>query len=329
MGMNRPLTVTAAICTRNRPLQLTRALDSLLAQATAPAEIMVVDNAPSDDSTAKLVTERFPGVRYLHEPVPGLDFARNRALNAATGDIVAFLDDDAVADRSWCQVLKQVFETVPKVAVCTGRIEPLILATPGQLLFEMNGGFSRGERPIRLPDDAADRLHGWPAPLIAWAVSVGCGCSYAVSRTAALQLGGFDEALDLGSPLAGGGDHDLLWRALESGWRVEYQPEAVAWHEHRREIEAAYAQIIGHQRAMLAFLSKQLTRASLRTALPLLAYLSWRLLKPGVRLVRCGLGRDPLPATVLLRMWGNCFVGLSAYPLARRIAKARRERYAA
>ena len=52
-------------------------------------------------------------------------------------------------------------------------------------------------------------------------------------------------------------------------------------------------------------------------------------LKPGVRLVRCGLGRDPLPAMVLLRMWGNCFVGLSAYPVARRIAKARRERYAA
>ncbi|HZN96861.1 MAG TPA: hypothetical protein VFB61_03955, partial [Gemmatimonadales bacterium] len=68
---------------------------------------------------------------------------------------------------------------------------------------------------------------------------------------------------------------------------------------------------------------------SVRSGLPLLAYLSWRLLKPGVRLVRRGLGRDPLPAGVLLRMWGNCFMGLSAYPLARRIARTRRERYAA
>ena len=42
--------------------------------------------------------------------------------------------------------------------------------------------------------------------------------------------------------------------------------------------------------------------------------LGWRLLKPGVRLVRRGFGRDPLPSSVLLRMWWNCWVGLSAYP---------------
>jgi glycosyltransferase involved in cell wall biosynthesis len=329
MGMTRPLTISAAICTRNRPLQLRRALQSLLTQSTAPSEIIVIDNAPSDDSTARLIAEGFTGVRYVQERVPGLDFARNRALQTSTADLVAFLDDDAVADGEWCRTLTRVFESAPDVAVCTGRVEPLLLATPGQLLFELNGGFSRGERRIRLPDDAADRLHGWPAPLIAWAISVGCGCSYAVRRTLALELGGFDEALDLGAPLAGGGDHDLLWRALESGWRVDYEPQAVAWHEHRRELDAAYDQIIGHQRAMLAFLSKHLSRASLRTGMPLLMYLGWRLLKPGVRLLRRGLGRDPLPPTVLLRMWGNCLLGLSAYPRARRIAKARRERYAA
>jgi GT2 family glycosyltransferase len=329
MGMTRPLTISTAICTRDRPVQLARALESLLAQSSAPAEIIVVDNAPSDDSTAKLMAEGFAGVRYVREPVPGLDFARNRALHTSTTDLVAFLDDDAVADRDWCRTLKQVFESTPDVAVCTGRVEPLLLSTPGQLLFELNGGFSRGERRIRLPDDAVERLHGWPAPLIAWAVSVGCGCSYAVRRTVALHLGGFDEALDLGAPLAGGGDHDLLWRALQAGWRVDYEPKAIAWHEHRREMDAAYDQIIGHQRAMLAFLSKQLSRASVRTGMPLVMYLGWRLLKPGVRLVRRGLGRDPLPPRVLLRMWGNCLLGLSAYPLARRIAKSRRERYAA
>src|SRR6188768_1179129 len=96
LGMTSP-TITAAICTRNRPLQLARALDSLLAQSLAPAEIMVVDNSPSDEATARLVSERFSEVRYLREPVPGLDFARNRALREASGEIVAFLDDDAVA----------------------------------------------------------------------------------------------------------------------------------------------------------------------------------------------------------------------------------------
>jgi len=92
---------------------------------------------------------------------------------------------------------------------------------------------------------------------------------------------------------------------------------------------AVHGQIIGHQRAVLAFLAKHLTRTSLRRGLPLLAYLSWRLVKPGVRLVRRGLGRDPLPTGVLLRMWWNCWAGLSAYSSARRVARSRREQYAA
>ena len=327
--MSTRLSITAAVCTRNRPGQLARALESLLAQYPAPAEVIVIDNAPGDPAAAVLIADRFPGVRYLREPVPGLDFARNRALHAAVGDVVAFLDDDAVAGPGWCEALRLVFEGEPEVAVCTGQVEPLILESPGQLLFEVNGGFGRGNRRIRLPDDATRPLHGWPAPLIAWAVSVGSGCSYAVRRAVALELGGFDEALDLGAPLAGGGDHDLLWRALESGWLVEYQPAALAWHEHRRELAAVHTQIVGHQRALLAFLSKHVARAPLRSGLPLLAYLSWRLLKPGVRLVRRGFGRDPLPTAVLLRMWWNCWAGLSAYPLARRVARSRRETYSA
>ena len=57
----------------------------------------VIDNAPDDDATANIVHQQFPGVRYVHEAVQGLDVARNRALSEARGDVVAFLDDDAKA----------------------------------------------------------------------------------------------------------------------------------------------------------------------------------------------------------------------------------------
>jgi GT2 family glycosyltransferase len=327
--MTSPLRITAAVCTHDRPVPLERALESLVSQDPAPAEILVIDNAPSDTATAALVRKRFPNVKYTHEPVPGLDFARNRALREAVGDVVAFLDDDAVAGPGWCEALRRVFVNDPRAAVCTGRVEPLELETPAQRLFEVNGGFGRGPQRIRLPDDAISRLHGWPAPLIAWAVSVGSGCSYAVRRSAALELGGFDEALDLGAVLAGGGDHDLLWRALCAGWRVEYEPQALAWHEHRRELAAVHRQIIGHQRAVLAFLSKHMACAPLKARFSVFAYTAWRLFKPGMRLVRRGLRRDPLPTAVLLRMWWNCWAGLSAYPMARREARSRRERHAA
>ena len=322
VGPGDRVRVTAAVCTHARPKLLARALDSLAAQRPAPAEILVVDNAPPDDAARELVRLRFPGVRYVREPVQGLDFARNRALADSAGDVVAFLDDDAVADEGWASALAAVFDADPAVAVCTGRVEPLGAGSEGERVFESNGGFSRGERRIRLPDAAGQPLHGRAAPLIAWAVSVGSGCSYAVRRTAVLALGGFDEALDLGAELPGGGDHDLLWRALQAGHAVVYEPAALAWHEHRPEAARAHDQIVGHQRALLAFLAKHLVEGD---AGDLAAYVGWRLMKPGVRLVRRAAGRDPLPATVLARMWWNCWAGLVAYPRARRVARARRE----
>jgi len=327
MGMTAritPVRVSVAVCTRARTATLARALDSLLAQRPAVAEIVVVDNAPPDEATRDLVTSRYPGVRYVREPAQGLDFARNRALAAAVGDVVAFLDDDAVADPGWAAALGAVFATDAMVAVCTGRVEALGRETEGARVFEANGGFSRGADRIRLPEDAAQPLHGRPAPLIAWAVSVGSGCSYAVRRAAALSLGGFDDALDLGDALPGGGDHDLLWRALVAGHGVVYEPAALAWHEHRPLASGAHAQIVGHQRALLAFLTKQLV-AGAGSRVELAGYLTWRLVKPGMRLVRRAAGRDPLPAPVLARMWWNCWAGLAAYPRARRLARHRGE----
>ena len=144
-------------------------------------------------------------------------------------------------------------------------------------------------------------------------------------RSVALALGGFDEALDLGAALPGGGDHDLLWRALQAGHSVVYEPAALAWHEHRPAVEGVHGQIVGHQRALLAFLGKHLAHADGRSRGPLAGYVAWRLLKPGVRLIRRAIGRDPLPAAVLARMWWNCWAGLVAYPRARRLARARRE----
>jgi GT2 family glycosyltransferase len=318
-----PIRLTVAVCTRARTATLARALDSLLAQRPPVAEIVVVDNAPPDDTTRALAA-RCPGVRYVREPVQGLDFARNRALATAGGDVVAFLDDDAVADAGWASALAAVFAADPNVAVCTGRVEALAEETEGALVFEANGGFSRGTGRIRLPEDAARPLHGRPAPLIAWAVSVGSGCSYAVRRATALSLGGFDDALDLGAALPGGGDHDLLWRALQAGYGVVYEPAALAWHEHRPLAAGAHAQIVGHQRALLAFLTKHLLDGA-GPRLELAGYLTWRLVKPGMRLMRRAAGRDPLPAPVLARMWWNCWAGLVAYPRARRLARSRRE----
>ena len=316
--------VCVAICTRNRTEHLCRALRSVMAQTFPPDELLVVDNAPDGPSTQTMVREEFPGARYVREPIQGLDFARNRALVETSMEIVAFIDDDAVAGSGWVEAIRSVFLEGDRIAICTGKVEALSLQTEGERLFEANGGFARGDDRIRLPADRRRRLHGLPAPLIAWAISVGSGCSLAVRRKVILGLGGFDEALDLGSALPGGGDLDILWRALDGGYEIVYEPSVQAYHEHRKQVEAVVTQILEHHRSLIAMLTKASisTRSSSRAVV--LVFLLWRLLKPGVRLLRRMVGRDPLPGNVLLRMWGSCLRGLGSYPAASSLAKRRR-----
>jgi hypothetical protein len=146
----------------------------------------------------------------------------------------------------------------------------------------------------------------------------------ALRKSHALALGGFDPALDLGPPvLPGGGDLDMFWRMLAAGREMIYEPEALAWHEHRRELSAMYDQVVGHQRALLAFLSKSLRQADKSQRLDLLIFLIWRLLKPASRLLRRLAGKDPLPVQVLCRMWWHCWSGAFAYPAAQRTARLR------
>lgn len=316
--------VCAAICTRDRTDQLRRALRSLAVRAGEPAEILVVDNAPGGPATKTLVRDEFPVVRYVMEPIPGLDFARNRALRETSREIVAFMDDDVVAGPGWAGAIQAVFRESGRIAVCTGKVEALSLETEGQRLFEANGGFARGEERIRLPADRKRRLHGMPVPLIAWSIGVGSGCSLAVRRRTILDLGGFDEALDLGHPLPGGGDLDILWRVLDAGYEVVYDPAVQARHEHRREVEASVNQILDHHRSLIAMLVKAAASPCRTDRIGVLAFLAWRLMKPGVRLLSRLAGRDPLPAWALVRMWGNCWRGLGSYAAARRLAERRR-----
>ncbi|CAN5681502.1 hypothetical protein BH23GEM3_BH23GEM3_08110 [soil metagenome] len=319
--------ISAAICTRDRPEQLRRALQSLVSQQIAPREILVVDNAPTTDATRQLVAREFPHVRYLHEPVPGLDFARNRALALAATDIVAFLDDDAVADVNWVGATIAAFTARPRLGACTGMVNALGSGTEGERLFEANGGFARGTEQILLPAAAGGRLSGRSAPLIAWSISVGSGCSMAVRRQMVLDLGGFDEALDLGAALPGGGDLDIFWRILDAGFEVLYEPSVSARHEHRPERSAAIGQITGHNRALVAWLTKSAARARGRRRFSVLVFLGWRLIKPGFRIARRAVGRDPLPLPALLQLWGSGWAGLWSYPRAKKLARQRRQEY--
>jgi GT2 family glycosyltransferase len=315
--------ITVAVCTKDRPEMLGRLLRSLAPQVVAPHELLVVDNAPSTSRTRDLVTRDFPSARYVVEPAPGLNFARNRALRESGAEIVAYIDDDAVADLDWVAQNAAVFAERPAIALCTGKVDALSLESDGARLFEACGGFTRGDERIHLPPGAGAPPPGWPRPLIAWSIGIGFGVSMAIRRSVALSLGGFDEALDMGAVLPGGGDVDMVFRVLDAGHELVYEPRVHAWHEHRRELAAAEQQILGHHRATIAYLTKAVGKTRWPRKASVVAFLLWRLVKPVVRLGKRAVGRDPLSARTLLRLCTETWRGLGAYPRAVRLAGER------
>jgi GT2 family glycosyltransferase len=228
-------TATVAICSRERPDDLERALRGMTALHSEPGEILVVDNAPATAATRD-VAARFPSVRYVVEPRRGLNAARNRALQEARNDIVAFNDDDAVPEPEWLESLLANFRD-QRVACVTGLTLPLELETPAQELFEEHCPFGRGFRRRIFHVDHNDPLAVGP---------VGAGANMAVRRSTVTDLGGFDERLDAGMPTRSGGDHEMFIRLLTAGHRIVYDPAAVSWHRHRRTEEELLDTVYGY-----------------------------------------------------------------------------------
>jgi GT2 family glycosyltransferase len=222
-SVGHPPSAAIAICTRDRPHDLTRALRAIIRIAGREHPLLVVDNRPTTGATADVVAAH-PSVRYIREDTPGLNAARNRALREAATDVVAFCDDDAVPETAWLDALRNGFDH-PLVAGVAGLTLPLELETEAQEWFERVSPFGRGYFRHEF-----DPLHCTPQS----AGQVGAGVNMAVRRDVVLALGGFDERLDVGTPARSGGDHELFARLLTSGYRLVYDPAAVSWHLHRR-----------------------------------------------------------------------------------------------
>lgn len=247
-------TISIVCCTRDRPDRLAKCLDSLAVachNAGPGVEIVVVDNAPATDATRLLVGFR-NGVQYVLEPRPGLDFARNRALSSSTNEIVAFVDDDVEVDPQWLAELRRTFVEHPDTGCVTGQVLPYEVQTMAQLRFERRGGFRREFKVRRYPGPA-DQSN----PLFPFGAGIfGAGCNMAFRRSTLESIDGFDEALDTGPPLPGGGDLDAFFRVVRTGSPLVYEPRAIVRHKHRREHTALRHQYYTWGIGFLAFLMK-------------------------------------------------------------------------
>jgi GT2 family glycosyltransferase len=235
--------VTVAVCTRDRTEDLSRCLDSLARLEHPAHEVLVVDNAPATEATRRLVEQRGAEVRYAREPRPGLDRARNRAIAEATGEVVAFTDDDVLVDPCWVGALAGAFAGDPSVAAVTGLVLPAELETEAQVLFERYRSFGRGFQRRRV--SATDRI-GPLAARYGLAGDYGTGANMAFRRELFDRIGPFDPALDVGTPARGGGDLEMFFRVLKEGHVLVYEPNAIVRHRHRRTLPELRRQIADH-----------------------------------------------------------------------------------
>ena len=123
------LPVSAVICTHNQAQWLGEAIESLVDQTLAKDayEIIVVDNASSDST--RTVVGKFldrDNFHYIFEPRIGLSYARNTGWQSAKGQIIAYIDSDAVASSDWLEKMLQCYQNISPTPICVGgRILPL------------------------------------------------------------------------------------------------------------------------------------------------------------------------------------------------------------
>jgi glycosyltransferase involved in cell wall biosynthesis len=201
--------ITIAVPTRNRASYLEVALSSLACQRTeVPYEVIVIDDG-STDATADVV--RAHGCRYERFAAPrGLNAARNRALELARAQLIAFLDDDIFAPPHWLAALHAGAQRHPQSEAFGGAIRAAIEGTGAR-------GCGR-ERPPVTTLDLGERDR--PARRV-W------GANMALRRSALERAGRFDEAIG-----GHGDEEEWLEALLQRGGTIMYLADA--WVAHRR-----------------------------------------------------------------------------------------------
>lgn len=211
-------TVTVVVCTRDRPEALEGCLASVAAQRHPPAEVVVVDNAPRDDRTAR-VAGRF-ATTYLVEPRPGVSRARNAGVAASRSEVVAYIDDDAVADPDWLGTLLSRFGD-PAVGAVTGKC--LALRT-GPAAAAMESSWTHGtvRRRFEGGDDAS------AIAVLRGEVGVGMNMAFRRDRLAGPMP--FHLRLGRGAPIRGAEELLAFLDVLRGGGAIVYDPDAKVRH---------------------------------------------------------------------------------------------------
>lgn len=205
--------ISVIVCTYNGTATLGECLASLGRLNYPDYEVLLIDDGSTRDIAA--LARGYPWVVYHRQEHAGLSVARNLGASLAGGSILAYTDDDCLADEDWLNYLAAAFEDPqwvaaggPNIAPAPrNRMEAVVAAAPG------------APAHVLLNDVEAEHLPG---------------CNFAVRKEALAKINGFHAPFK-----TAGDDVDICWRLRDAGGKLCFVPGAMVWH-HRRFTAGAY-----------------------------------------------------------------------------------------
>jgi GT2 family glycosyltransferase len=214
--------ISVVICTFNGGRTIRHCLEGIQKLRYANYEVIVIDDG-STDKTAEIARE-YP-VHVISSENRGLSAARNLGMEAATGEIVAYLDDDASPDPDWLSYLATTFLNTD----CAGVGGPNIPVSGGRTVAECVANSPGWPTHVLLSDEEAEHIPG---------------CNMAFRKSCLQAIGGFDPQFRVA-----GDDVDICWRARAQGGKLAFSPAAMVWHHCRGSVRAYWKQQSGYGRA--------------------------------------------------------------------------------
>ena len=214
MGIGLPLSVV--ICTYNRAESLKRAIESLGRQSYRNFDVVVV-NGPSNDGTEEILRQLAETIQIVRCSEKSVAAARNVGIDTAQGEILAFMDDDAVAHPDWLNKLQSVYSD-PTLAAAGG---PVIDGATGEVAYEVCMCRRAGDVsswPFSELSDVHVRPRADPFLYLA-------GCNMSFRRSVLVAMGGFDEAFEYGYE-----DAEMCSRIIDAANKIEFVRDAIVYH---------------------------------------------------------------------------------------------------
>lgn len=214
--------ISVVVCSYNGAPTIRDTLEGLLALEYPNYEVIIVNDG-STDATPEIASG-YP-FRIISTENRGLSNARNTGWQEATGEIVAYIDDDAYPDPDWLHFLAYTFLTTDYVGVGGPNIAP-----PGDgPIADCVANAPGGPVHVLLSDTEAEHIPG---------------CNMSFRRENLAQIDGFDARYR-----AAGDDVDLCWRLQERGWKIGFHPSAIVWHHRRNSLMMYWKQQQGYGKA--------------------------------------------------------------------------------